>query len=208
MNPCRNCDAPTEGDVCPATNNCTECGRHLEGINYPYVCGPCLRRPWQEKVDDKYDEPWFQLPTPQAAWDACPDGRKLLWVLGRRSVNTSLACVRLTAQVTDGLDPNIVDYLSKLWMLIDGKPAPGVLKLSREVDERWPDDPGLEGRFPTAAENRDWLAARLVSDAHAVQSGMHRRGHYAAYYAHQLGVDDGQAARVVRELFPEERFTK
>jgi len=57
-------------------------------------------------------------------------------------------------------------------MLIEGKPAPGVMKLSREIDERWPDD------------------------------------HYVAYYAHQFGVDDGQTARTVRELFPEERFTK
>ena len=38
------------GDVCsvccrePSTNNCVECGKHLEGICYPYVCGDCVRR--------------------------------------------------------------------------------------------------------------------------------------------------------------------
>lgn len=50
MNPCRSCNAPTDHpwEVCPkclrdpATNNCTECGNHLSGIPYPYVCGRCL----------------------------------------------------------------------------------------------------------------------------------------------------------------------
>lgn len=217
---CKNCDAPTEADVCPtcyrdpATNNCTECGKHLEGINYPYVCGACLRRPWQAKADGELflgwgDEPWFQLADPQAAWDACPDGRKLLWVLGKRSVDASRACALLACQVRPGgLEHVIVEYTQKLYALTHGKPAPGILKLSREVDARWPDDPGLEGRFATPAENRDWLAARLVSDAHAVQAGMWRRAHYVGYYAHQLGVDDGHAAEVVRGLFPKERFTQ
>lgn len=53
MNPCQNCDAPTDHPwgVCPqcfrdpATNNCTECGTHLSGIPYPYVCGWCLSHP-------------------------------------------------------------------------------------------------------------------------------------------------------------------
>lgn len=46
--PCKNCEAPADDDgVCskcrrdPAINNCTACGRHLSGINYPYVCGTC-----------------------------------------------------------------------------------------------------------------------------------------------------------------------
>lgn len=53
MNPCRNCDTPTDSpwEVCPkcfrdpATNNCEKCGHHLSGIPYPYVCGACLRKP-------------------------------------------------------------------------------------------------------------------------------------------------------------------
>lgn len=37
-----------EGIVCqwcyrdPDTNDCEDCGRHLNGICYPYVCGDCL----------------------------------------------------------------------------------------------------------------------------------------------------------------------
>lgn len=27
----------------PAANDCAECGHHLDGIEYPYVCGKCLR---------------------------------------------------------------------------------------------------------------------------------------------------------------------
>ena len=50
---CRSCDtkenllAPEYPEVCkdcfvePANNNCTECGRHLEGIPYLYICGSC-----------------------------------------------------------------------------------------------------------------------------------------------------------------------
>lgn len=53
MNPCRNCDTPTDHpwEVCPkcfrdpATNNCEKCGKHLSGIPYPYVCGWCLSHP-------------------------------------------------------------------------------------------------------------------------------------------------------------------
>ena len=37
---------------------------------------------------------------------------------------------------------------------------------------------------------------------------MWRRAHYVGYYAHQLGVDDGLAAKIVREIFPKERFTQ
>lgn len=42
---------PFNGYVCtecfrePTTNNCTECGLHLEGICYEYVCGVCLKKP-------------------------------------------------------------------------------------------------------------------------------------------------------------------
>lgn len=50
VNLCRNCDAPaTRYDACdecyrdPEKNDCTECGCHLEGICYPYVCGSCIR---------------------------------------------------------------------------------------------------------------------------------------------------------------------
>lgn len=52
---CLNCSALVAGyddlfkdPICPkcyrdpATNNCTECNKHLEGISYPYVCGDCL----------------------------------------------------------------------------------------------------------------------------------------------------------------------
>ena len=50
MQPCRSCDKLTMNDnaVCnecyrdPATNNCTECGKHLDGIQYEYVCGDCF----------------------------------------------------------------------------------------------------------------------------------------------------------------------
>ena len=40
-------------DVCkqcyrePDTNDCEECGKHLTGICYPYVCGDCLDRRWE-----------------------------------------------------------------------------------------------------------------------------------------------------------------
>lgn len=59
MATCRSCDGPTErtDEVCddcwrdPATNSCTECGDHLEGINYPYVCGPCVSAP-RERAEE------------------------------------------------------------------------------------------------------------------------------------------------------------
>jgi ribosomal protein L34E len=28
----------------PKTNDCTECGAHLDGIEYPYVCGRYVRK--------------------------------------------------------------------------------------------------------------------------------------------------------------------
>lgn len=31
----------------PATNNCTDGGKHLAGIPYEYICGECLRNPEQ-----------------------------------------------------------------------------------------------------------------------------------------------------------------
>lgn len=51
---CWSCDGPLSADdpgVCaacyrdPETNNCTECGRHLAGIAYEYVCGRCIDYP-------------------------------------------------------------------------------------------------------------------------------------------------------------------
>lgn len=52
---CYSCSGPLLienacSDVCaecyrdPATNNCEECGRHLDGINYPYFCGICIAK--------------------------------------------------------------------------------------------------------------------------------------------------------------------
>lgn len=54
MSKCKNCEKTDylrseDPDVCmecyrnPETNNCCECGKHLEGITYEYVCGDCLR---------------------------------------------------------------------------------------------------------------------------------------------------------------------
>lgn len=58
--PCKNCDEPSTGqDVCddcrrdPETNNCSRCGKHLEGINYPYVCGACMKKEWDAKLAGK-----------------------------------------------------------------------------------------------------------------------------------------------------------
>ena len=28
----------------PDTNNCLECGLHLGGIPYKYICGPCINK--------------------------------------------------------------------------------------------------------------------------------------------------------------------
>jgi hypothetical protein len=47
---CVSCDKETgtDDDVCvecyraPATNRCERCDRHLIGIRYAYVCGPCI----------------------------------------------------------------------------------------------------------------------------------------------------------------------
>ncbi len=47
---CVSCDklTGTDDDVCvecyhdPATNRCERCDRHLIGIRYAYVCGPCI----------------------------------------------------------------------------------------------------------------------------------------------------------------------
>ena len=39
-------------DTCyrdPATNNCTECGKHLDGIRYEYVCGVCISAGFKAK---------------------------------------------------------------------------------------------------------------------------------------------------------------
>lgn len=48
---CWSCEGPLDrvGEACsacyrdPAANDCAECGHHLDGIEYPYVCGKCLR---------------------------------------------------------------------------------------------------------------------------------------------------------------------
>lgn len=48
---CKSCDKESNNlkfDTCeecyrdPETNNCVDCGKHLEGIPYEYVCGDCF----------------------------------------------------------------------------------------------------------------------------------------------------------------------
>lgn len=49
---CWSCDGALDraGEACsacyrdPETNDCVECGAHLLGIEYPYVCGRCVRK--------------------------------------------------------------------------------------------------------------------------------------------------------------------
>jgi predicted amidophosphoribosyltransferase len=49
---CWSCDGPLDraGEACtscyrdPDVNDCAECGAHLDGIEYPYVCGDCVRK--------------------------------------------------------------------------------------------------------------------------------------------------------------------
>lgn len=40
-------------------NCCTDCGKHLEGINYPYVCGDCFRKNNDE--DTRAQKIWEKL---------------------------------------------------------------------------------------------------------------------------------------------------
>lgn len=135
------------------------------------------------------------------------DAQAMLWELGKRGVDTGEACVLLVRQIDCMRFPQVLHAYALA--LLDPGPNPDEgnrRRLGRMVDEAYPLDDGLDGRFETEELNRRWWFARMLSETDSVRAGLHRRAHRVAYYATKLGVPHDAAAQLVRSVFPEEKF--
>lgn len=182
-----------------------------------------LRRPnilvpsWQERLENRIlylpwsrEEAWFRAEDPQAAWDACPDGSHLLWVLGKsRGVDRArliATCIDLSGDAHDSIPADerlcIVDeVLASI--------AAGKLDRQRLAELVIPtprhDDEIPEGNLI------DWHYARAVISTAMVVLDQPERAHEVAYHSAYVVLPDypqrQRTADTVRRHFPVEVFT-
>lgn len=167
------------------------------------------------------DAPWFLHQDPQAAWDACPNGRHLLWVIGKdprlppgdprvRACAINLARVAQTSAALHYI-PMHPATLEILRALEEGA-EPRVEVADRYAEVKDVGEWGLRGDALDV-----WHFDRAVLYAAFAAFGVHWRLDFAAYHAGGLEYavwkhDDGfvqrDLAQIVRRHFPEERFTR
>lgn len=183
-------------------------------------------KPWQETLrEDLLYLPWdpgaawFKEEEPGVAWGKCPNGRHLLWVIGKDprvkpgdeapfACAVDLARMAAAAVRSESVHPDT-------WALL------GALERHEEprlaVVARWA---AIKDDTECALDERglrSWHFDRAVIFAAFVTFGNHGRLDYAAYHAGCLEYavwqeDDGDVQRklahLVRRHFPKERFTR
>lgn len=182
-----------------------------------------LRRPnillpsWQERLENfcgyipwSREEAWFRLEDPQAAWDACPDGSHLLWVLGKRAstdrTRLITACLDLSGDAHDSIPADdrlcIVDEV--LASIAKGRlDRPRLAEIVIPTPRH--DDEIPEGNLV------DWHYARAVISTAMVTLGEPERAHEVAYHSAYVVLPDypqrQRTAVTVRRHFPAEALT-
>lgn len=183
-----------------------------EAVRVMFLRRDPWEKTWQEHLKERvyhlpWDEwaPWWIVEDPQRAWDACPDGGAMLWVLSRPELPLFTSEMeRLARWCLDALGPEGLSREERAFR--DALPAyesdevrAGITELLR----RTPDEP------PPREPLTRWARRRMLVVPFLYLYGAKARLYEVGWLGEQLGFwGPVKLATLLRDLFPAERFTQ
>lgn len=139
---------------------------------------------------------WYNKHTPQEAWDGCPRGTWLGWVLSNQQTRDLTPLALDLAAWVHPRSELLIRFISE-----------GATEYNRELLATQLQATPKEDTEIALADLPLWHQTRAVLSACLVACGFHARFHHIPYHAAALTMTHRQTADRVRSFFPKEAFT-